>query len=143
MTRSLFVLLSLLLLIVPLSAKEYVPKYDSTGRLVPATENGFEFVQGNRIYPPIDTAAFERAAISALKSRDYAIRERSEGCITYSLIRRDYDLTMRLRYNENEYWYEYVDSRNLDADPERNRIHKSYYRWIENLEKSINKEYMP
>ncbi len=145
MRKYLFVLIAILLMLSPLAAKksEYEPQYDSTGRLIPATKNGFEVVQGKRVYPPIDTAAFKKAALAALKSRDYVIKDRSEGCITYALIRRDYDITMKLKYNEKEYWYEYVESRNLDADPKKNRIHKSYYRWIENLEKSINKEYAP
>ncbi len=143
MRRYLSIALVLFVMLLSLSAKDtdYIPRYTDTGRLIPATQNGFEVVQGRMVFSPIDPVEFERAALVALKSRGYIVRERKSGEITYTLIRKDYDLTMKLKYNENEYWYEYVGSNNLKADPERNRIHKSYFRWLENLEVSIGKEY--
>ena len=100
-------------------------------------EGNFEIVQGSSILAPIDTNAIHKAALQALTGRGYIIINDSPGVITYKLEKRSYDLTMRFCYYLDEYWYEYVDSTNLDADPRKNKIHGKYFSWIKNLEKDI------
>lgn len=110
-------------------------------KITPASVGNFELTQGSSVMAPINTDRFRQAAVRALANRGYRIVEEIPGVITYKLQRSNYDLTMKLCYYTDEYWYQYVDSHNLDADPVRNRIHRNYYRWIRNLEKDILENY--
>jgi len=108
---------------------------------IPARDGNFEIVDGTLYFNEFDPERLERAFIRSLHERDYVIVEIKPGIITYSLIRNDYNLTMRFCYTPDYYWYEYVSSWNLNAKPRKNKIHKSYYRWIRNLEASLEKNY--
>lgn len=115
-------------------------QYGCPTKKVPVIPGNFEVIEGNSVFPPIDTQKLETVVIKSLLSRGYKILNVSPGVITYQLWKRDYDLTMRFCYCQDEYWYEYVNSRNLNANPMKNKIHKSYYRWISIIEKDISKQ---
>lgn len=108
---------------------------------VPVKPGNFEIIQGNAVPFPANISSLKRAVFKALKSHGYTILSDEPGIITYMLKKDDYDCTVRFCYCPNEYWYEYVDSTNLDANPAKNKIHRSYCRWINILEEDISDLY--
>ena len=115
--------------------------YPKPTKRIPEMEGNFEVIQGGAVSAPIDCKKLASVAKSILVSHGYRILEEENGIITYMLYKNGWDLTMKFCYAEDEYWYEYVSSRNLDADPLRNRIHKNYYKWITIIERDITQSY--
>lgn len=104
---------------------------------IPAKPGNFEVISGSAVPTPIDTSRLRTALYKALNKHGYKILSDEQGVITYQLWKRDFDCTVKFCYCENEYWYEYVESRNLDANPAKDKIHKNYRRWIGILEKEL------
>ncbi|MDR1625205.1 MAG: hypothetical protein LBT33_01575 [Spirochaetia bacterium] len=109
---------------------------------IPLQNGSFEVTQGAALVFPIDMNLFHQTALSAFASLGYRIEKDEEGSILVRLVKSGWWLQLRLCYWDDEYWYEYVDSKNLNANPAKNRIHKNYYRWIANLEKNISQFYL-
>ena len=111
---------------------------------IPVARGNFEVIQGTSRYirAPIDMQKFQWAAEGALRSLRFMVEKVEPGGIV-SVYRHSTARWVRIRlcYWEDEYWFEYLDSQDLRADPWRNRIHRNYYTWIENLEKEIERLY--
>ena len=115
--------------------------YTKPEKREPLMPGNFEVIQGGAVSSPIDCKKLSTIAKSALVSHGYRILKEEPGIITYMLYKNSWDLTMKFCYAEDEYWYEYVSSRNLDANPIENKIHKNYYKWITILERDITQLY--
>lgn len=108
---------------------------------VPAKEGNFEVIQGSAIPAPIAVSDLRRSFYKALARHGYTVLSDEPGVITYMLKKDDFDCTVRFCYCPHEYWYEYVDSTNLDANPAKDKIHRSYRRWIGILEEDVSELY--
>ncbi|MDR2900093.1 MAG: hypothetical protein LBV20_01045 [Treponema sp.] len=103
----------------------------------PILEGNFEIIQGSQIQQPINMKAFEEATLQELAMLGYTVGEIEEGAITAKLLRNDYWVQFKVCYWTDEFWFEYMGSENLEVTPDRNIIHRNYYRWIANLDKRI------
>lgn len=108
---------------------------------VPVREGNFEVVAGGMVDVPIDMVQFAKVATQAARAHGWKVLSSEEGVVSLKLEKRDWWVTMNICYWEDEYWYEYQDSWNLDANPEKNKIHRNYLRWIANIEKRIFETY--
>lgn len=108
---------------------------------VPAKAGNFEVIMGGMVDAPIDMERFGEVAARGARSHGWKVLETSPGVIKLKLEKRDWWVTMNICFWEDEYWYEYQDSWNLDAKPEKNKIHRNYHRWIANIEKRIFEAY--
>lgn len=118
-----------------------VSSFTKPVKKTPTVPDNFEVIQGAAVSAPINMDRFAVAASNALAAHGYRIISSEPGIINYKLAKSNYSLTMRLCYAPDEYWYEYVDSYNLDANPYKDKIHKNYYKWIQILEKELAKNY--
>ncbi len=102
-------------------------------------KNSFEIIQGARISSPIDTKLMQKSIIKASVNLGWTIESSADGEITLKLMsKKSWWLIIKVCYTKNEYWFEYIDSYNLDANVQKNKIHRNYTgRWIPNLEKHI------
>ncbi len=110
---------------------------------IPKIEGNFEIIQGSEIQQPINMKVFEEAALQELNEHGYTTEKIEEGAIMVRLTRSAYWVQFKICYWTDEHWFEYVDSKNLDVTANRKKIHRSYYRWIANLDKWIIGTYYP
>ncbi|MDR1626344.1 MAG: CsgG/HfaB family protein [Spirochaetia bacterium] len=110
-------------------------------RKTPAKAGNFELIQGAVVSTPIDPAKFHTAALAMIRELEFEILDDKQGFVLFKHSRGSAWVHIKLCYWSDEYWYEYVASDNLDADPGRDRIHRNYRRWIENAEKEMRKFY--
>ncbi|MDR1353910.1 MAG: CsgG/HfaB family protein [Treponema sp.] len=108
---------------------------------VPARAGNFEVIQGRQIPIPIDTSKFQLAMLEGLEQRKWTVDQEGTGYILCTLRGGNWWAQIKICYWDDEYWYEYVNSNNLDANPARNRIHRNYDNWISNLESSLRRNY--
>lgn len=85
---------------------------------VPAKEGNFEVISGNMVDVPIDMERFLNVASRAARHHGWKILGKDSGVIRLWLEKRDWWVEMNICFWEDEYWYEYQDSWNLDANPE-------------------------
>ncbi len=113
--------------------------YAAPVKKTPAKEGNFEIITGARLIPPIDTKLMQASIIKAATNLGWIIEKNEPEIITLKLEKpRAWWVVIKVCYTTDEYWYEYVDSYNLDANPAKNKIHRNYTnRWIPNLEKHI------
>jgi TolB-like protein len=110
-------------------------------RKTPARRGNFEVTQGRQIPAPIDIDKFSVAIKDCLTGRNWEIIQEGPGFVFATYGRGNWWVQIKVCYWDDEYWYEYVDSENLNADPDRNRIHRNYNDWIKNLESDLRKYY--
>ncbi|MDR1932080.1 MAG: hypothetical protein LBQ57_04555 [Spirochaetales bacterium] len=127
--------------IAPVDTATYRDANGKPIKKVPEMEGSFELIQGLAAFPPIDMEKFHKAAYAAFLKHGYRVEKDEEGSILVRLAKSSWWLQLKLCYWTDEYWYEYVNSENLDADPAQDRIHRNYRRWIANLEKAILEYY--
>jgi TolB-like protein len=108
---------------------------------VPARAGNFEVTQGRQIPIPIDTNKFQVTMIESLEQRKWAVDQEGTGYILCTLRGGNWWVQLKICYWDDEYWYEYVNSNNLNANPAQNRIHRNYDNWISNLENSLKRNY--
>jgi TolB-like protein len=111
---------------------------------IPVRAGNFELIQGTsrHIRAPIDMDRFRRAAIGAMNTLRYTIESDVPGSISFKHDNGDtWWVRIKLCYWNDEYWYEYIDSYDLKADPARNRIHRNYKEWIEDLDDELEDRY--
>lgn len=127
------------ILLVLLAAFAYAAPVKKT----PAKEGNFEVIQGNFIAKPIDVKLMQESIVKAATNLGWIIQNNVPGETTLRLSKKNsWWVVIKVCYTENEYWYEYVDSNNLGANPAKNKIHRNYTkRWIPNLEKHISRFY--
>jgi len=99
--------------------------------------------QGQSLPTPIAADKFEAAARAALTKFNWRIGEVTPGVIhsRYEKSGGKIFVEIEICYTANDYQINYIDSKNLDADLEKKRIHRNYVRWIQNLDKEINLQY--
>ncbi|MDR1128874.1 MAG: CsgG/HfaB family protein [Treponema sp.] len=128
----------------PPSSTSNTPSFSSGGKpqkKVPARSGNFEVTQGRQIPIPIDTNKFQISMIESLEQRKWTVDQEGTGYILCTLRGGNWWVQLKICYWDDEYWYEYVNSNNLSADPARNRIHRNYDNWISNLESSLRRNY--
>ena len=108
---------------------------------IPARRGNFEIIPGNQIRQPIDTNKFYTAAKTSLENLQYTVDAEGTGFILFTVSGGSWWAQIKLCYWNDEYWFEYVNSHNLDANPARNKIHKNYAEWIKRIEKQLNTNY--
>ncbi|MDD7200870.1 MAG: hypothetical protein SPF89_03215 [Sphaerochaetaceae bacterium] len=107
-----------------------------------ARKGNFEVVDGLSVSTPIDMNKFRRAMLLALSAHRWVVDEERPGELYCRLSKgASWWVTIRICYTPSGYWYEYLDSKNLDANPVKNKIHRNYPRWIQILEREMIKLY--
>lgn len=110
-------------------------------RKTPARPGNFEIIQGVTLRGPLDMTKFRAAALAMARSLEYQVLEDNQGELMYKYTRGSQWVQIRLCYWTDEYWFEYIGSNGIDADPAGDRIHRVYRRWIENAEKALTENY--
>ncbi|MDR1933927.1 MAG: caspase family protein [Spirochaetales bacterium] len=112
-------------------------------KIRPRRPGNFEIIQGGKsgIRTPIDMTKFHRAALDMMRKMDHQVLEETPGVIVYRYSKGSMWMQVKLCYWTDEYWYEYVNSGDMDADPANDRIHRLYRRWIENADKTLGEFY--
>ena len=122
-----------------------LPAYPDTGmkpeKRIPARAGNFEITRGTRVPTPIDMNRFFSAARTSLENLKYSVDSEGTGFILFTVRGGNWWCQIRLCYWQDEYWYEYINSHNLGANPERNRIHRNYRNWIERVERQLGTNY--
>ncbi|PKH23708.1 hypothetical protein CIG19_09785 [Enterobacterales bacterium CwR94] len=75
------------------------------------------------------------AILKAGLERDWVMTEAGPGVINGRLLQRGHSVDIRIPYTSTGYSINYVGSTNLKAAD--GKIHKSYNRWVHNLDKNI------
>jgi TolB-like protein len=118
-----------------------LPVFTDTGtkpeKKIPARKGNFEIIQGKQIPVPINIERFYTAAKKGLAALGYTTDNEGTGYIFFTVRGRDWWAQIKLCYWEDEYWYEYVNSNNLGANPARNSIHRNYDDWIARVERQL------
>jgi hypothetical protein len=107
----------------------------------PARPGNFEIIQGASLRVPIDMTKFRAAALAMTRELGYQVLEDNPGALLYKYTRGSQWVHIRLCYWTDEYWFEYIDSDDLDADPGADRIHRVYRRWIDSADKALGEKY--
>ncbi len=82
----------------------------------------------------------EYAIRKASTRKGWSVQKNKEGVLTVSQnIKGNYLVVLNIIYDKNGYQITHKDSTNLDYDPDDDTIHKSYNKWVHNLERNINK----
>lgn len=99
----------------------------------------FTVILGQRITAPIDTNLMNASIAKAATNLGWTVEKSIPNEVTLKLQQNNsWWIIIKVCYTQNEYWYEYIDSKNLGANPAKNKIHRNYKsRWIPNLEKHI------
>lgn len=79
----------------------------------------------------------EKSIIRAGAGMGWVMKKVRDGEIQGTLTLRTHTAIVSIRYNQDEYSINYVDSMNLEYNSAANTIHKNYNGWIQNLNKSI------
>jgi len=85
----------------------------------------------NEVYDAIEKGA---------KKAHWKIEKISENEVLAHYKIRVHKATVKITFNETNYSIEYEDGDNLTFDPLKNTIHENYNKWVQILEKSINRE---
>ena len=103
-----------------------------------ALKGNFEVIDGLAVPAPIDMNKFRSSMLLALSAHRWVVDEERPGELYCRLSKgSSWWVTIRICYTPSGYWYEYLDSKNLDANPAKNKIHRNYPRWIQILEREM------
>lgn len=105
-----------------------------------AQTRAFEPVyKGYTIEPPIDTDKLASVIRQGLAHYNWVVTESSDESITARFEKSHGKIfaVIKVVFDKNTYHIEYVDSKNLDVNLEKKKIHRNYVRWIRNLDKYI------
>ena len=108
------------------------------------TSRSFERTyEGTNISTPADVEKLEAAIIDGLTGYNWSIVAREEGKITakYEKNHGKNMAMIEIPYSADGYSVIYVDSKGLDVDLKKMKIHRNYVRWILNLIKAISIKY--
>jgi hypothetical protein len=99
--------------------------------------------EGHELSKPIDLDKLKGAIQLGLLKFNWKILSESGGkfIAKYEKSHGTISATIEVNYSREGYSIKYVDSKNLDADLERMKIHPNFVRWIRNLNKSIAENY--
>jgi hypothetical protein len=107
----------------------------------PARLGNFEIIRGATLPTPIDMTKFHTAALAMARKLEYQVLEDNPGVLLYRYTRGSQWVQIRLCYWTDEYWFEYINSYDMDANPAADKIHRVYRRWIENADKELAENY--
>jgi len=86
-----------------------------------------------------ELTVIEKSIMKASIRKGWQPKKISEGVIEAKInVRNKHYATVSILYSEKSFSINYVDSKGLGV--KRNKIHKSYNRWIANLTKEIEQE---
>ncbi|MDR3049971.1 MAG: hypothetical protein LBV16_09120 [Elusimicrobiota bacterium] len=85
-----------------------------------------------------DVSIVRKALLEACAQRKWEASEIHDGQIEAVLKSSKYSLTVSIVYNNNGYSISYKDSDGLRYNEQKNVIHSSYIRWLENLIRDAN-----
>jgi hypothetical protein len=89
--------------------------------------------------PPV-LRSVQEAILLGLVDKGWTGTTISEGLIEGSiLVRGKHFAAVHISFDVNRYSIQYKNSRNLDYNPEKKKIHRNYNKWIINLQNSIDK----
>jgi hypothetical protein len=84
---------------------------------------------------------FRAAALAMAQKLEYQVLEDHKGALLYRYAQGSRWVQIRLCYWPDEYWFEYISSAGIDADPAADKIHRVYRRWIESADKTLGEYY--
>lgn len=85
-------------------------------------------------------SAVRRAIMRGGSLRGWKMQEVRPGLIRGELDVRSHRICVEIYYSAVEYTVEYAGSRNMDYDAKSRKIHRKYFAWIRNLDRSIQHE---
>lgn len=80
-----------------------------------------------------------KAIMNGAISRGWEARKVSEGLVEATYAKRNFSVTVDIKYTATSYDIEYKESEGLKYDEESQTIHKNYNSWVKNLKQSINR----
>lgn len=105
----------------------------------------FEPVQeGQQLQAPVDSAKLEKSVRYALAQYSWRVIDSAPGEITARFEKSGGAVFAEIKvfFSKQGYRLEYVNSKGLDANVAKKKIHRNYLRWIANLDKTIYMKYI-
>ncbi len=108
-------------------------------RKVQAKPNNFEVISGKYLRSPLNEDSMRYAIIKAAGALGYRPlpADNPNSIVLYKTRGRSWWVKIKIVFWKGDYWFEYVDSYGLKAEPRRNRIHRNYFRWVNDLDSKI------
>ncbi len=88
----------------------------------------------------LDMKAIGDAIIDGCSTRNWQASLVEAGHMQCTLYIRDHMAKVDITYDTQTFSITYADSENLKYDAEKNRIHRNYNSWVQNLRGDINNE---
>jgi hypothetical protein len=88
----------------------------------------------------LDMKAIGDAIIDGCSTRNWQASLVEAGHMQCTLYIRNHMAKVDIRYDTEKFSITYADSDNLKYDAEKNRIHRNYNSWVQNLRGDINNE---
>jgi hypothetical protein len=88
----------------------------------------------------LDMKAIGDAIIDGCSTRNWQASLVEAGHMQCTLYIRDHMAKVDIRYDTEKFSITYADSDNLKYDAEKNKIHRNYNSWVQNLRGDINNE---
>ena len=92
-----------------------------------------------RIVRPVEPKAMREAILKGAANRGWVMKSEKEGCLTLVLNVRGgkHSVVVDVRYTGEEFSVRYVESVNMDYEPETGKIRGKYVQWVRNLKQDI------
>lgn len=92
----------------------------------------------NSITKQMQEEQVEKAIEAGGMAKGWRMKKVDNGLIEASILVRNHIVTVDILYDSKGYKIDYKNSTNMNYNLEDNTIHKSYNRWIRNLDININ-----
>ncbi len=91
-----------------------------------------------------EAVELEAAILAGLLNYDWVVVTKEEGNITatYEKNHGKNMVTIEVRYSQDGFSVSYIDSKGMDVDLKKMKIHRNYVRWVKNLIKAIGIKYL-
>jgi hypothetical protein len=80
-----------------------------------------------------------KAVMNGALTRGWEARKVTDGLVEATYARRNFSVTVDIKYSATSYDIEYKESQGLKYDENAQTIHKNYNSWVRNLKQSINR----
>lgn len=107
---------------------------------VEARAKTIQNVENAPIPAGLDMKAIGDAIIDGCSTRNWQASLVEAGHMQCTLYIRDHMAKVDIRYDTEKYSITYADSDNLKYNAEKNKIHRNYNSWVQNLRGDINNE---
>lgn len=118
-----------------------IPDFTTPKPKIPQKEGNFEIIPGNALQKPINPDSFRSAMCVSLNLNRWNILWEEAGILHVSYQTPQMFLKIRIVYGPEGYWYEYVESKGLQALPSLNRIQQNYFQLIQQLDRQLQVYY--